>query len=94
MHLSDHRAISVDFTLKGLINNHASIVHQDRMKFNIRTPQINEVLKDTKWPHLPFVEVAKGYKFTQVCKFKQSDAHYVLGKLRRSQNLSDSKQKK
>ena len=63
------------------------------MRANIRTPQINEVLKDASWPSAPFVDVAKNYKFTQICKFKKADAHYLLGKLRKSNALSKNEDK-
>jgi hypothetical protein len=87
--ISDHFPIGIDFTLTGSVHNHSSIVFQNRIRMGIRTTQITEVLKDTNWPLKPFVDVAKGYKFTQICKFKKADAHYMLGRIRQSRRRGE-----
>jgi len=81
-HLSDHHPIAADITLSGSLDNTASVVHEDRLRQGVQPAKVWSVLEDANWPAAPFIEVAKGYDFTQVSKFQRTPVHTLLDRLR------------
>ena len=76
--ISDHLPVGICITLFHRMNNKVSIVNQDRISQGIRPAHIVKILSEKNWPRLPFSEVAKEHRYTQVCRFKKSNAHYLI----------------